>query len=90
MPISMEFKVKMLFNNKIKSVQFSDYSLFVFIFNLILQIRQLVKGSAWNYWMFIKLMIFICLDLKIKYSMLRRIADGSFGMVYQMQNKANN
>jgi len=26
-------------------------------------------------------------DLKIKYSMLRRIADGSFGMVYQMQNK---
>ena len=27
------------------------------------------------------------LDLKFKYSMLRRIADGSFGMVYQMQCK---
>ena len=26
-------------------------------------------------------------ELKVKYSMLRRIADGSFGMVYQMQNK---
>ena len=29
------------------------------------------------------------LELKVKYSMLRSIANGSFGMVYQMQNKVN-
>ena len=31
--------------------------------------------------------IILLVDLKVKYSMLRRIADGSFGVVYQMQNK---
>ena len=29
------------------------------------------------------------LELKVKYGMLRSIANGSFGMVYQMQNKVN-
>lgn len=33
--------------------------------------------------------MFDILELKVKYSMLRSIANGSFGMVYQMQNKVN-
>lgn len=33
--------------------------------------------------------MFNILELKVKYSMLRSIANGSFGMVYQMQNKVN-
>ena len=33
--------------------------------------------------------MFAISELKVKYSMLRSIANGSFGMVYQMQNKVN-